>query len=73
MSEIYLINDRKYMFDILNENTLDYVKKYYREIDNKNKSPHFNNRYSINNSSFIVKFILICVFVFILWDYINSK
>ena len=28
MSEIYLINDRKYKFDILDENTLDFVKKY---------------------------------------------
>ena len=73
MSEIYLINDRKYKFDILDENTLDFVKKYYREIDKKDDKIDINNRYSINSSSFIMKFIMVGVFVFILWDYITNK
>ena len=72
MSEIYLVNDRKYKFDILNENTLDFVKKYYREIDKKDDKKYIDNRYSINSSSFIMKFIMVVVFVFILWDYIKE-
>lgn len=66
MSEIYFINDRKYKFDILDENTLDFVKKYYIEIDNKQN----NNRVSINNLLFIIKFIMVIIFIVILYDYI---
>lgn len=73
MSEIYFINDRRYKFDILNENTLDFVKKYYREIDKKDVDVYVDNRYSVNSSSFIIKFIMMCIFVFILWDYIKSS
>ena len=73
MSEIYLINDRKYKFDILDVNTLDFVKKYYREIDKKDDKIDINNRYSINSSSFIMQFIMVVVFVFILWDYIKER
>ena len=72
MSEIYLVNDRKYKFDILDENTLDFVKKYYREIDKKDDKIDINNRYSINSSSFIMQFIMVGIFVFILWDYIKE-
>ena len=73
MSEIYLVNDRKYKFDILDENTLDFVKKYYREKDKKDDKIYIDDRYSINSSSFIMKFIMVGVFVFILWDYITNK
>lgn len=73
MSEIYLINDRKYKFNILDENTFEFVKQYYREIDKKEDEQYSNNIYSINSSSFIMKFIMVSVFVFILWDYINNK
>lgn len=72
MSEIYFIDDRKYKFNILDENTLDFVKKYYNEIDNKQKPNNVinNNKYSINNASFIIKFSIGVIFIFILWDYI---
>lgn len=72
MSEIYLINDRKYKFNILDENTLDFVKQYYREIDKKDDKIYIDNKYSVNSSSFIMKFIMVCIFVFILWDYIKE-
>ena len=65
MSEIYLINDRKYKFNILDENTLDFVKQYYREIDKKDDEIYIDNKYSVNSSSFIMKFIMVCIFVFI--------
>ena len=73
MTEIYFINNRKYKFDILDENTLDFIKKYYNELDTKNNTKINNNEYSINNSTFIIKFILLILFIFIISNHIATK
>jgi hypothetical protein len=73
MSEIYLINERKYKFNILDENTLDFIKQYYRDIDTSKDNIYSDDKYSIYSSAFIIKFVIVCIFVFILWNYINNK
>lgn len=84
--EIYgynVIYDQDY--DILNQGSVNYIKKYF---DNKEKevesniinsiiSPTTHTRkssdYSVNSTIFFIKIVIFILFVWILWDFINIK
>lgn len=76
-----LVSDYYNHFDILNQGSIEHIKKYFEQKDNLRKSSENNlNRLSENNEksvsinsiSFLVKVTFILIILFVLFDFINN-
>ena len=59
--------------DILNQRSIDHIKKYLLSIDKDTSIIIPSNKYSINSLSFFIKIIFFILFIWILSDFINLK
>jgi hypothetical protein len=68
--------------DILNQNSIEYIKKIFDKIENPPKPVTYfdqfqiikhGSKYSINTVSFVVKLFVFLIFIFVIWNFLNEK
>ena len=68
-----LVSDYYNHFDILNQGSIEHIKKYFEQKDNSNKLSEYNDKpESINSITFLVKTIFILIMLFVIFDFINN-
>lgn len=61
--------------DILNHGSVSHIRKYFLNLEKKEDSTVLlypkkkESKYSVNSASFVVKLILLIIFLFIVFDY----
>lgn len=82
MSESYVYNiDSNQDRDILNQGSIPHIRQYFDKLEKLNYPQSILNKstinespslYSINSTSFFIKFIAFILLLFIFWDFIHA-
>jgi hypothetical protein len=68
--------------DILQQNSIKSIKKYFDDIENPKKpiteidlmkSTKHTSDYSINSVGFFIKLFILVVFLVLVWDFVKTK
>jgi hypothetical protein len=65
--------------DILNQGSVDHIHKYFdkkdtnTQVSSQNLLKNHLGSYSVNNVGFVLKIIILVIFLWIMWDFLIKK